>query len=120
MNPTDGDVRVRVDGRDDSGAPPPQRIAFTLAAGAARTITAEELEHGGSGFAGAFGDGVGKWQLFVTAGSRVVVMSLLESPHRPPDEPVPQRCERRCGDSALPVGVGVGSGRIRAGDQPLR
>ena len=50
-----------------------------MAAGAAVTLTAQELEAGPPGAANGLGDGSGKWQLYVTADQRVVVQSLLES-----------------------------------------
>ena len=80
VNPGEKDVNVRIDGLDDRGTPSTEQIAFSLAAGTATTISAEELENGGATYAGSFGDGTGKWQLFVTAGNRIVVMSLLENP----------------------------------------
>ena len=81
INPGDESVRVTIRGRDDAGeAPPGGEVGLTLAAGAARTVTAEELESGGTGLSGSFGEGTGKWQLFLTADSAVEVMNLLESP----------------------------------------
>ena len=50
-----------------------------LRRGAARSVTAQDLETG-EGLDGALGDGAGKWQLVVSADTAVVVMSLLESP----------------------------------------
>ena len=46
VNPGEDDVNVRIDGTDDRGMRPTARIAFSLAAGTATTISAEELEGG--------------------------------------------------------------------------
>ena len=74
-------ARATIRGRDDRGRSPPEGdVRLTLPAGASRTITAQQLEAGGDGIEGRFGDGSGKWQLFVTADSAIKVMSLLESP----------------------------------------
>ena len=81
INPTTDAVDVTITGLDDNGNPPsagPVRV--TLPAQAARTITAEELENGAAHFDGRFGDGAGKWQLYVDADAPIEVLSLLESP----------------------------------------
>ena len=88
------DVEVTIAGRDDAGAEAPEGVvSLTLPAGQACMLSAQTLESGkpepGSGrcagedfdFGGRFGDGVGKWSLFLIAESGdVQVMSLLESP----------------------------------------
>ena len=52
---------VTVAGRDDAGNPGPSgEVRFTLAGGAARSITARELEAGGPGLRGRLGDGGGE------------------------------------------------------------
>ena len=55
-------------------------MRLSLRADAARSISAQELESGGSGFRGSFGDGMGKWQLFISANRPIQAMSLLETP----------------------------------------
>ena len=81
INPGDADAEVLIDGLDDRGEPPPGgEVSLTLPAGEARLLTAQELEQGGDGFSGRFGDGTGKWQLFVSADHPIQVMSLLQSP----------------------------------------
>lgn len=81
VNPTEDEVEVRIAGRDDEGAPAPGgEVRLTLAAGGARTLTAQALESGGDGLDGSLGDGSGKWQLFVSADGAVEVMNLLRSP----------------------------------------
>ena len=80
VNTSGIDTDVVVTGLDDRGeAPPGGEVRLTLPAGEARTLTAQALEEGGDGFEGSFGDGAGKWQVFVTAGRPIRVMSLLAS-----------------------------------------
>ena len=76
----DESVEVTIEGRDDKDEQPAGEVRLTLGAGQARLLSAEALETGGSGFSGSLGDGSGKWQLFVTAGGPIRVMSLLQSP----------------------------------------
>ena len=81
VNPTAGAVDVTIVGRDARGqAAPGGEVRLTVAAGTARTLTAQEIEAGGAGFEGRLGDGAGKWQLFITADGTLLVMSLLQSP----------------------------------------
>lgn len=81
VNPGGEDADVVVTGLDDRGRPPPNGdVRLTLPAGEARMFTAQELEAGGTGFSGRFGDGGGKWQLSVSADQPIQVMSLLQSP----------------------------------------
>lgn len=81
VNPGGADAEVVIAGLDDQGrAPPNGDVRLLLPAGEARTITAQQLERGGAGFNGGFGDGNGKWQLSVSANRPIRVMSLLESP----------------------------------------
>ena len=70
---------VSIEGVDDQGASAGP-VRLTLAAGEARTLTAQDLENGASGLTGSLGDGDGKWRLLISAGDSVVGMSLLESP----------------------------------------
>ena len=56
-------------------------VRLRIPAGAARSVTAQALESGGAGLAGRFGDGHGKWQLFITADGTIQVMNLLQSPN---------------------------------------
>ena len=70
--------RVSIAGVDDQGESAEQ-VSLTLAAGEARTLTAQQLENGASGLTGRLGDGAGKWRLFISAGQAVVGMSLLDS-----------------------------------------
>ena len=81
VNPADTDATITVSGVDDAGdAPPEGDVTLTLPAGAATAITAQQLEAGADHFEGRFGDGKGKWRLFIEADQDVQAMSLLESP----------------------------------------
>ena len=80
LNTSGIDTNVVITGLDDTGAEPPGGdVRLTLPAGEARTLSAQALESGGEGFEGSFGDGAGKWQVFVSAGRPIQVMSLLAS-----------------------------------------
>ena len=74
------EVDVAITGRDDAGVVASGTVRLTLPGGAARTLTAQELEEGGEGIDGSLGDGAGKWRLTVTANDEIEVMSLLQSP----------------------------------------
>ena len=81
INPVDAETTVTVSGVDDAGdAPPEGNLSLTLPAGAATEITAQQLEAGAAHFQGRFGDGKGKWRLFIEADQDIQAMSLLESP----------------------------------------
>ena len=80
VNPAAEPAAITITGMDDAGAAPPEgAITLTLPAGAATSITAQQLEAGAEHFAGRFGDGAGKWQLFIEADQDVQAMSLLEA-----------------------------------------
>ena len=81
VNPGEGPARVVIRGLDDRGEEAPEGdVTLTLEPGAARMLSARQLEAGGDGFAGRLGDGTGKWQLLVSADRPIAVMSLLRSP----------------------------------------
>ena len=67
------------------GASGESKVQFTLPADGARILSAQDLEGGYSAteseseFDGSFGDGTRKWQLFVSAGRPIHVMSLMLS-----------------------------------------
>ena len=95
FNPGDNDVRqsrlrlintgveaakIVISGQDDDGESPPRgKVYLTLAGGAAHMLTAQELEEGGDGIRGRFGDGAGRWRLTVSADQPLQVMSLMQS-----------------------------------------
>ena len=127
VNTSDADAKVVVRGLDDRGAPPPEgEVSFTLPAHAARMLSARALEEGVSEadfeFDGSFGDGSGKWQLFVSADQPILVMSLLRSETgnltnlststtwlTPTPTPTPSPVEQRM----VPVSIG-GQRRLRS------
>ena len=80
INPGDNAAQVTIRGVDDNGESPGSDVELSVAAGAARTLTAADLESGAGGLQGALGDGAGKWFLTVESQQELVVMSLLESP----------------------------------------
>ena len=79
VNPTTEPATVTITGVDDEGVTPGNPVSLSLDAGAARTISARELESGAD-LDGALGDGSGKWRLTVKSDRRIEVASLLESP----------------------------------------
>ena len=80
INPGNEAARVTVEGIDGDGAAGASNVELTVAAGAAVTVDAQRLESGGSGLAGALGDGASKWRLAVRANRPIHAMSLLSSP----------------------------------------
>ena len=78
VNTAAAQTTVDIVGVDDGGVESDE-VRVVVQAGAAVTLTAQELEAGPHGAANGLGDGSGKWQLYVTADQRVVVQSLLES-----------------------------------------
>ena len=78
INPGSGDASIEITGVDDRGdGPPLGAVRLSLKAGAARTLTAQQLEQGDSGLTGRWGNGEGKWRLWVSADRPLQVMSLL-------------------------------------------
>ena len=79
-NAGSSDAEITITGRDDQGMPPPGgEIRLTLPAGESRRVTAQQLESGGNGLSGSFGDGSGKWTLFVSTNQPIRVMNILQS-----------------------------------------
>ena len=70
-------AEVTVRGTDDAGASPGGAVRFTVAPGAARTLTAAQLERGGAGLSGSLGDGAGRWRLELESSAPIEAMSLL-------------------------------------------
>ena len=80
VNPAAEPATISIAGIDDAGVAAPEGdITLTMPADTATTITAQQLEAGANHFAGRFGDGEGKWQLFIKADQDIQAMSLLES-----------------------------------------
>ena len=80
INPGEAAAQVTVEGVDDLGMSPGSAVEVTVAAGATQTLTAAELESGGTGMTGALGDGAGKWQLTARSDASIHALSLLSSP----------------------------------------
>lgn len=79
INLGDTEATVQIRATDDQGNSPGSAVELAIPAGAARTVSAEELESG-RGLDGSLGEGNGKWRLLVEPKGLVVGMSLLESP----------------------------------------
>ena len=80
INPGARDAGITIDGVDARGnAPPGGQVRLTLPAGAARTLSAQQLEEGDPDSSGRFGDGEGKWQLFVSSSVPIEVMNLMQT-----------------------------------------
>jgi len=113
INTADIDAAIEITGLDDRGRlSAGGNVRLTLRAGEARTISAQELEEGGSTLSGELGDGTGKWQLFVSSDRPIQIMNLLNSPTghltnlstSPSRTGYRQREERRC-DASLACGA---------------
>ena len=80
INPGDEQASVTIGARDDSGAAATGGdVTLTLAAGAAKTLTARQLEVGDSSIAGRLGAGVGKWRLRVSSDRPLQVVNMTAS-----------------------------------------
>ena len=80
INPGTSRAAITITGFDDRGrSPPGGDVRLTLGARQSRTITAQQLESGGTGLTGSFGDGSGKWILLVFSDESIQVMSILQS-----------------------------------------
>ena len=75
-----GPAYVSIAATDDAGNASAEIVRLTVAARAAHTLTATELEGGGFAQRGTLGDGKGKWRLQIDCEQPVLVMNLLESP----------------------------------------
>ena len=122
LNTGEEAAEVTIEGTDDRGSSPGGAVEVTVAAGASRTLTAAELESGGTGMTGALGDGAGKWRLTVTFGATDPCREPAVESDGASDEPVDGAVQRGGGGArggAVPVGVGrLGPAGVRAGDQP--
>ena len=80
INTSDTENEVTIVGLDDDGQPGEDNVRLTLPGNGARTVSAQELEDGGSDLPGGLGDGKGKWHLFVSAEHPVHLLNMLRSP----------------------------------------
>ena len=74
-------AQVAVSGLDDQGQAGAEIVYFSVPAGAARMLTAAQLDgrEEASGVTGALGDGDGMWRLLVESEQPLRVMSLMET-----------------------------------------
>ena len=80
INPGDAAAAVTIGGRDDSGAEASGGDAtLTLAAGGAKTLTAQQLEAGDTDLTGQLGAVTGKWRLTVSSDQPLEVVSIVAS-----------------------------------------
>ena len=80
VNRREGVATATITGIDDHGVSPGGPVRVDVPAGAAVTLTAEELEKGAAGLRGRLGDGRGKWRLQVASDADLGVVNLLASP----------------------------------------
>ena len=80
INPGERTADVVIEGVDDSGRSPGERVRVSIPPEASRSFTAQQLESGGAGLRGALGDGAGKWRLSIESDEPIMAMSLLASP----------------------------------------
>ena len=80
INPGDAAASITIEGRDDRGAVATGgTVELTLAASAARTLTAMQLEAGATGLAGRLGAIVGRWRLTVSSDRPIQVINTVAS-----------------------------------------
>ena len=80
INPGDAAAAVTIGGRDDSGAEATGGdVTLTLAAGGAKTLTAQQLEAGDTDLTGQLGAGTGKWRLTVSSDQPLEVVNIVAS-----------------------------------------
>ena len=73
-------LRANITGIDDAGTSPGGMVSVEIAAHASVSLTAAELESGGSNLLGALGDGEGAWRLDIASNGDLAVMNLVETP----------------------------------------
>ena len=74
------DAEATIEGIDDAGKSPGNKVRVRVPAGGAVSLDSKALEEGGDGFEGALGDGKGKWRLWVASDRPLLVASLLDTP----------------------------------------
>ena len=79
INPGDAPAAVTIAGRDDGASAGTGTVQLSLPAGGARTLTAQQLEAGGTGLAGRLGAGIGRWRLTVTSDRLLSVVNVVAS-----------------------------------------
>ena len=79
INPGDAPAAVTIAGRDDGASAGTGTVQLSLPAGGARTLTAQQLEAGGTGLTGRLGAGIGRWRLTVTSDRLLSVVNVVAS-----------------------------------------
>ena len=80
INPDDAAAAVKITALDDSGADATGgEVTLTLAAGGAKTLTAQQLEAGDMDVTGQLGAGTGKWRLTVSSDQPLEVVNIVAS-----------------------------------------
>ena len=80
INPGDVSAAVTISGRDDTGAAATGGdVTLTLAAGGAKSLTAQQLEAGDTDVTGQFGAGIDKWRLTVSSDQPLQVVNIVAS-----------------------------------------
>ena len=113
INSTDAAAEIAVFGVDDDNALAPGQVSFVLAAGAARTVTARELEQGAAGLTGRLGDGAGDWQLLVFTDAAIEAMTVLDAAPGPLANLSAARVEEGSVLLFLAAGNAMHEGRLR-------
>ena len=86
FNPTEQTATVTIVAVDDDGqAAPGGAVRLALGPGQARLLDARELEAGGDGLRGSWGDGTGKWELALGSSQPLGVMNLMATPPAEPE-----------------------------------
>ena len=83
INSSNAGTEVVIFGVDDQNALSPGHVSLELAAGAARTISASELENGAPGLGGRLGYGTGDWQLLIFTDTAIEAMTVLDAASGP-------------------------------------
>ena len=113
INPTDAEAGVTIFGVDDENALAPGLVSIALAAGAARTVSARELENGAAGLSGRLGDGAGDWQLLIFTDAAIEAMTVLDTASGPLANLSAARAEEGSVLLFLSAGDALNEGRLR-------
>ena len=79
INSSGAAAEVVIFGVDDENALASGHVSFELAAGAAHTFNARDLENGAPGLDGRFGAGTGDWQLLIFSDTTIEAMTVLDA-----------------------------------------
>ena len=113
INPTDARADVAIFGVDDDNALAPGLVSIALAAGAARTVTARDLENGAAGLTGRLGEGAGDWQLLIFTDAAIEAMTVLDTASGPLANLSGAQAEKGAILLFLAAGDALNEGRLR-------